>query len=161
MLTSGVEQARLPLLPNPGAGALLAGCRHWQSAALGASSGSAVFDSCSLGAVSITGQQPLSSYVTDDYSLAFADMCGDGEIITQINAAPSNGGWAGLEVREDTASSARKFGLRTQTGTIAQPFVRSTAEQAMTLLSYIKPPHQTLSWRIRPQRRLMRSACRM
>ena len=202
MLTSGVEQARLPLLPNPGAGALLAGCRHWQSAALGASSGSAVFDSCSLGMVSITEQQPLSSYVTDDYFLAFADMCGDGEIITQINAAPSNGGWAGLEVREDTASSARKFGLRTQTGAVVQPSSDSTLSaepgdsiqicvdisnpracspvSADVALASSSAPHLSgyvtqslaftggsagsalrLRWRIRPQRRLMRSACRM
>ncbi|MCO6487576.1 MAG: hypothetical protein J5I98_04115 [Phaeodactylibacter sp.] len=44
-----------------GRGKESAGGRQWQSAALGASSGSAVFDSCSLGAVSIT-EQRLSLY---------------------------------------------------------------------------------------------------
>ncbi|MCB0548384.1 MAG: PKD domain-containing protein, partial [Phaeodactylibacter sp.] len=147
MLTSGASTLLEPALTglsHSGAANLLTDCRLWQSQALGASSGSAVFDTCSLGTVSITEQQPLSSYVTDDYFLVFADMCGDGEIITQINAAPANGGWAGLEVREDMASSARKFGLRTQTSTIVQPFIRSTAGQAITLLSFIKPPHQWL-----------------
>ncbi|MCB9293356.1 MAG: hypothetical protein H6559_09575 [Lewinellaceae bacterium] len=206
MLTSrastSIEPAHLPFLANPGAAPLLTGCRLWQGQALGAASGSAVFDSCSLGAVSITGQQPLSSYITDDYFLVFADMCGDGEIIIQINAAPANGGWAGMEVREDTASGARKFGLRTQTGAVVQPSSDSTLSaepgdsiqicvdisnpracspvSADVALASSSAPHLSgyvtqslaftggsagsalrLRWRIRPQRRLMRSACRM
>jgi len=140
--SASVEPGRRPLAPNSGAAVLLSGCRIWQGLPLGASSGSAVFDTCSLGAVSIEEQQPWSSYVTDDYFLVFADMCGDGEVITEINAAPSNGGWAGLEVREDTASSARKYGMRTQTGTAVQLFTRSTSGQAASFSSFIKPPHK-------------------
>ncbi|MCB0587921.1 MAG: PKD domain-containing protein, partial [Phaeodactylibacter sp.] len=86
----------------------------------------------------------MSSYVTDDYFLVLAEMCGDGEVITEINAAPSNGGWAGLELREDTTSSARKFGLRTQTGAFVQVFRRDTPGQAAAAYSFVKPTHKWL-----------------
>ncbi|MCO6488108.1 MAG: right-handed parallel beta-helix repeat-containing protein, partial [Phaeodactylibacter sp.] len=58
MLTSGASTLLEPALSGlspSGAASLLTGCRHWQGQALGAFSGSAVFDTCSLGVVVSAG----------------------------------------------------------------------------------------------------------
>lgn len=148
MLRSGISASIAPAHPPfsqaAGESSLPENCRIWQGLPLGASSGSAAFDTCSLSTVSITEQKPWSSYITDDYFLVFAEMCGNGEVIAEINTAPSNGGWAGLEVREDTSAGARKYGMRTITGTVVQLFTRNIAGQAASFSSLIKPPHKWL-----------------
>ena len=116
-------------------------CRSWGDVLLGSATGDTTYDSCNLGSIMITETGALSTLVSDDYLLVFSDMCGDGEIVTNISTAPTNSGYAGLEVRESTASNAAKFSIFTRLTTQVQSYHRDTTGQSATLGNHFQPFH--------------------
>ena len=119
-------------------------CRVWDDVLLSSATGSATYDSCNLSNASISETGALGSLSSDNYLLVYSDMCGDGEIVTQITTAPSNNGFAGLEVRESTADNTAKFGITTRLSAQVQSYHRAVSGQAAIVGNHNQSFHQWL-----------------
>lgn len=87
-------------------------CGEWTQTAIGApSSGTAQFDACSPGTITITSAGIGSSSADIQYMVQ-RELCGDGTIDVKVESI-SNGGRAGLEIRADNAAGAVKAGIET------------------------------------------------
>ncbi|MCG8331786.1 MAG: dockerin type I repeat-containing protein, partial [Chitinophagales bacterium] len=93
--------------PNPS-------CRIWNEIDWNTMNGSnIVFDSCDVGYATISDNTDYDPVANDQYHLVYTDICGDGEVIARINAAPTNDGYAGIEIREHDGAGAQKVLLLT------------------------------------------------
>lgn len=83
----------------------------WDNDAIGFTTGDATFDPC---ADSFTLQSVgVSSPFDDLIQMAFQSQCGNFELIAKVDQI-SNGGFAGIMIRENNYSGAKKIALKTQ-----------------------------------------------
>ncbi len=86
-------------------------CGEWTQTAIGSpSSGSAQFDACAPGTITITSAGAGSNTADRQYMVQ-RELCGDGTIDVKIESISN--GRAGLEIRADNAAGSVKAGIET------------------------------------------------
>lgn len=96
----------------------------WSNANIGNANGSAIYKPCTS-----NGQFTLTSTGfsgnNDLQHAAWRSLCGNGSITAHV-ASVSNGGWAGVEVRENAMPGSKKIALKTQLNAFARRVLRTT-----------------------------------
>ncbi|MCG8330564.1 MAG: hypothetical protein MI974_22905, partial [Chitinophagales bacterium] len=120
--------------------ALLPSCRIWSEVDWNAMSGaSVVYDSCNVGTATISDDANFNPLANDQYHLVYTDICGDGEIVAKINAAPTNNGYSGIEIREHDGAGARKLLLLTRYSSVMLAMKRDQEGQVPVSATLVKP----------------------
>ncbi len=97
----------------------------WTGANIGSSAGSSIYKPCtSNGQFTLTAKG--FSGGADIHHSVHASMCGNGSITIRV-ASIANGGFAGVQIRENLTPGSRKVGLKTQLNNFVHRVVRSVA----------------------------------
>ena len=83
-------------------------CGELTEVAIGTLNGSASFEACNPGVISV-GANGVPSSSSDVQYMVQREVCGNGELIVLVQSV--SGGKAGLELRADNAPGAVKAGL--------------------------------------------------
>lgn len=96
----------------------------WSNANIGNANGSAIYKPCtSNGQFTLTSTGFSSN--PDLQHAAWRSLCGNGSITAHV-ASVSNGGWAGVEVRENAMPGSKKIALKTQLNAFVRRVLRTT-----------------------------------
>ena len=112
----------------------------WVNANIGNANGSAVYKACE-DQFTLTSKG-FSNHPDLQHS-AWRSLCGDGSITAHI-VSVSNGGWAGLEIRENTTPGSRKVALKTQLSNFVRRIFRITANTQAQNQQFPAPGHSWL-----------------
>lgn len=104
-------------------------CGELTEAAVGTLSGTASFEACNPGVISI-GANGLPTSTSDVQYMVQREVCGDGELIVRVLSV--SGGKAGLELRTDNAPGAVKAGLKTNLSNFVDRIVRTQPNAAQS-----------------------------
>lgn len=115
-----------PFLLNASPLPLPLGCGQWLETAVGSVSGSATYESCGGGTVSITTNASGSTLSADKQYGVYTQVCGDGEFIVHVTGLSPTSGKAGIELRESDDEGSKKFGVYTSLGTSFFRIYRTT-----------------------------------
>jgi PKD repeat protein len=121
--------------------AMSSACGSLRDTTVGSLTGSATYDACNSDTISISANQFPTSSADRQYNVQ-REVCGDGEVIVKVLSV--SGGMAGLELRADNAPGAKKVGLRTALGNLAQRFGRTTTDAAQSSGNVIAGGHRWL-----------------
>lgn len=98
----------------------------WMNGNIGNANGSAVYKACE-DQFTLTAKG-FSSNLDLQHS-AWRSLCGDGSITARI-VSIGNGGWAGIEIRENTTPGSKKVALKTQLTTFVRRILRTVTNAA-------------------------------
>jgi hypothetical protein len=101
----------------------------WASALIGNSYGTAVFSSCN--SIFTLSSKGYSAPNADVQESVYQPLTGNGSIVVRILDI-SNGGWAGVQIRESSAAGAKKVLLKTQFQTMIRSEIRLSTGGAHT-----------------------------
>ncbi len=107
-------------------------CAEWLETPINGASGSASFETCLTDTIALATSAFTTSSTADKQYALYREVCGDGEILIHVSGMSPSGGFAGLELREDTTAGAKKFGLKTQLSSQIGRFYRSTVNGSAT-----------------------------
>ncbi|MFM9950942.1 MAG: M12 family metallo-peptidase [Saprospiraceae bacterium] len=115
----------------------------WSNANIGNANGSAIYKPCTS-----NGQFTLTSTGfsgnPDLQHSAWRSLCGNGSITARV-ASVNNGGWAGIEVRENAMPGSKKVTLKTQLNAFVRRVLRSTTNgMAQNQQFPLQPGHDWL-----------------
>jgi len=82
----------------------------------------------------------FSTSSSDNLHLVYQTLCGNGEIIARV-VNVSNGGWAGITLRESLAPGSKKVGLKTQGMNTIRREIRSMTNAPVNILNVNRPQH--------------------
>jgi len=117
-------------------------CGEWTQTAIGApSSGTAQFDACAPGTITITSAG-LGSSSTDLQYMVQRELCGDGTFDVKIESISN--GRAGLEIRADNAPGAVKAGVKTPLSNTLTRYLRNAPGTAQSASSINAMGHRWL-----------------
>ncbi|HRD79373.1 MAG TPA: hypothetical protein PLL53_01340, partial [Saprospiraceae bacterium] len=117
-------------------------CGEWAQTAIGApSSGSAQFDACAPGTITITSAGIGSSSADIQYMVQ-RELCGDGTFDVKIESISN--GRAGLEIRADNAPGAVKAGVKTPLSNTLTRYLRNAPGTAQSASSINAMGHRWL-----------------
>ncbi len=95
----------------------------WQHANVGTATGDAEYPACSENDIWTLESNGPSFGFQDKLHYAWTSFCGNGEIIARV-ANVTNGGWAGLMMRENSSTGSRMVRLKTQLSNFVRREVR-------------------------------------
>lgn len=104
---------------------------------VGNANGTNIFQPCTGQKFTLTASG-FSTSSTDVHRLASRQLCGNGEIIAHVVSA-NGGGWAGITLRETTATGSKKVALKTQLSSNIRREIRTTTNGAATNLNLFRP----------------------
>ncbi len=117
-------------------------CGEWTQTAIGApSSGTAQFDACAPGTITITSAGIGSSSADLQYMVQ-RELCGDGTFDVKIESISN--GRAGLEIRADNAPGAVKAGVKTPLSNTLTRYLRNAPGTAQSASSINAMGHRWL-----------------
>lgn len=102
-------------------------CGELTEVAIGTLNGSASFEACNPGVISV-GANGVPSSSSDVQYMVQREVCGNGELIVLVQSV--SGGKAGLELRADNAPGAVKAGLKTNLSNFVDRIVRTQPNAA-------------------------------
>ncbi|MBL7792682.1 MAG: T9SS type A sorting domain-containing protein [Saprospiraceae bacterium] len=89
----------------------------WTAVNVGAEAqGSSWFD-CTNGGTFTLNAKGYTTNTTDVQHTVFQTLCGNGDIIARVASISTQGGWAGIQMRESASQGAKKFTIKTQLNT--------------------------------------------
>jgi hypothetical protein len=103
----------------------------WQKAIIGNSSGTVIYSPCTGPRRFTLTSKGYSSPNADVHESVYQPLTGNGSIVVRILDI-SNGGWAGLQIRESSAPDAKKVLLKTQFQTMIRSEIRLSTGGAHT-----------------------------
>jgi len=113
---------------------------EWSNDDVGTANGSATYASCANNGVFTVNSTGFSTSSADKLHLVYQELCGSGEIIARVLTV-SNGGWAGITLRETLDPGSKKVALKTQLTSIIRREIRNTTNGATSLLNFNRPQH--------------------
>lgn len=96
---------------------------NWNHADIGTATGDAEYAPCTEGNPWTVASNGPSFGPQDKLHYAWTNLCGNGEIIARV-ANVTNGGWAGLMMRENSSAGSRMVRLKTQLSNFVRREVR-------------------------------------
>jgi subtilisin-like proprotein convertase family protein len=97
----------------------------WSNADIGNAQGSAIYKPCTSNGQFTLTSKGFSNNPDLQHS-AWRSLCGNGSITAHV-ASILNGGWAGVEIRENVMPGSRKVALKTQLTTFVRRVLRTVA----------------------------------
>ncbi|MBL7793983.1 MAG: T9SS type A sorting domain-containing protein [Saprospiraceae bacterium] len=109
----------------------------FSGANVGTANGNSIFQPCSgqKFTLSATG---FSTPTSDVQHLVSRQLCGNGEIIAHVVSA-NGGGWAGITLRETTATGSKKVALKTQLTNNIHREIRTATNGPVNNLNFFRP----------------------
>lgn len=99
----------------------------WTEGSVGAASGTSAGFSCNgSNTVFEIATQGYTTNTNDVQNTLYQTLCTNAEIIAHVVGVSPSAGWAGIQIRESTATGAKKFTLKTQLSTILRREIRTT-----------------------------------
>ncbi len=114
----------------------------WSNANIGNAQGSAIYKPCTSNGQFTLTSKGFSNNPDLQHS-AWRSLCGNGSITTRV-ASVSNGGWAGIEVRENATPGSRKVALKTQLTNFVRRVFRMVANAQAQSQHLPAPAHSWL-----------------
>lgn len=113
----------------------------WQDSPIGSlATGYAAYDVCDPVSVDITTTAYSYSTTADEQYFVFRELCGDGELIVELNGLVPSTGRYGIEFRSGTEPGGMKFGLKKSgTGNSLTKMSRTTIDGAASITTVVKP----------------------
>ncbi len=121
------------------------GSGTWSNADVGTANGEAGYPACDAqpNDVFTIEASGFSTSSSDKLHLVYQQLCGNGEIIAHVTGV-TNGGWAGITLRETLMPGSKKVALKTQSNGNIRREIRSTTNGATSNLNYLRPAHSWL-----------------
>ncbi len=82
----------------------------------------------------------FSTSSSDKLHLVYQTLCGNGEIIARV-VNVTDGGWAGITLRESLAPGSKKVVLKTQLTSIIRREIRNATNGPSSMLNFNRPQH--------------------
>ncbi|MFM9947176.1 MAG: MopE-related protein [Saprospiraceae bacterium] len=124
---------------------VLSGGGAWQSANVGTANGNATYPPCDAESNDVFTIQAsgFSTSSSDKLHAVYQQLCGNVELIAHVTGV-TNGGWAGITLRETLMPGSKKVALKTQSNGNIRREIRSTTNGATSNLNYLRPGHSWL-----------------
>lgn len=134
-----------PLLILSG-GLIFAQNCSWQDTPIGnLATGSAYYDVCDPVTADITTTAYSYSNTADEQYFVYRELCGDGELIVELDGLSPTTGRYGIEFRSGTEAGAMKFGLKKAgTGNSVTKMSRTSIDGSASYTTILKPFHNWL-----------------
>ncbi len=111
----------------------------WTAVNVGAEAqGSSWFD-CTNGGTFTLNAKGYTTNTIDVQHSVYQTLCGNGDIIARVASISTQGGWAGIQMRESASQGAKKFTLKTQLNTNNRREVRTVTNGPTTNLQIQRP----------------------
>jgi len=104
---------------------------------IGNANGTNAFQPCTGQKIILTSTG-FSTSSSDVHRFVSRQLCGNGEIIAHVVSA-GGGGWAGITLRETTASGSKKVALKTQFSNNIRREIRTATNGAVSNLNFFRP----------------------
>jgi len=119
---------------------VLSGDGAWQNANVGTANGNATFPPCDAKSNDVFTIQAsgFSTSSSDKLHLVSQQLCGNVELIARVTGV-TNGGWAGITLRETLAPGSKKVALKTQLSTNIRREIRTATNGAVNTLNFFRP----------------------
>ncbi|NUO02668.1 MAG: T9SS type A sorting domain-containing protein, partial [Saprospiraceae bacterium] len=117
----------------------------WSNANVGTANGEADYPACDAkpNDVFTIEASGFSTSSSDKLHLVYQQLCGNVELIARVTGV-TNGGWAGITLRETLMPGSKKVVLKTQSNGNIRREIRSTTNGATSNLNYLRPTHSWL-----------------
>ncbi len=111
----------------------------WTAVNVGAEAqGSSWFD-CTNGGTFTLSAKGYTTNTSDVQHSVYQTLCGNGDIIAHVASISTQGGWAGIQMRESASQGAKKFTLKTQLNTNNRREARTATNGSTNNLQIQRP----------------------